>query len=112
MLLFDQELAMDGITMAVGVKALGKSAKKLQANAEAEAAAKMEAEMADRPDASPRPNNLDFHDGFRRVNSNMFLRRCGASLGVIDEVKPEKDGKIDSSVLETREPTLFPGLVN
>jgi hypothetical protein len=103
---------MDGISMAVGVKALGKSAKNLQAGAEAEAAARLAEEMSDRPDASPRPNNLDYHEGFRRVNSNVFLRRCGASLGVVDEVPPNKDGVVDTSLLETRAPSLFPGLTN
>ena len=95
---------MDGISMAVGKKALGVSAKALAAAAEATARAALEAEMADRPDASPRPNNLDFHEGFRRVGSNVFLRRVGASLGVLDEADP--------STIATRVPELILGPSN
>lgn len=84
----EKELAMEGITTKTGKHAIGHNKKALAKALEDEANAAIEAEMADRPDASPRPNNLDYHDGFRKVNSNMFLRRVGASLGVLDETLP------------------------
>ena len=100
-----KELAMEGITMNVGVKALGHNSKKMAQEAKDEFAAAIAAEMVDRPDASPRPNNLDYHNGFQRVNSNMFLRRVGASLGVVDEVK-------DASLVTVKGPDLIEGLTN
>lgn len=107
-----QELALEGISMSVGVKALGHSAKAMAAAAEAAERARAEAEMQDRPDASPRPNNLDFHEGFRQVNSNMFLRVVGASLGVEDEVARARDGTVNVELLRTQHPKLILGLTN
>ena len=98
--------------MSVGVKALGHNAKAMAATAEAAARARAEAEMQDRADASPRPNNLDFHEGFRQVNSNMFLRAVGASLGVEDEIPRARDGTVNVQLLKTQHPKLIPGLTN
>lgn len=83
-----QELKKDGIALVAAEDALTHDADKMKADEQAAEAARKAAERAQR-DLSPRPNNLDFHHGFERVNSNLLLRTIGASTGAdLDDGPP------------------------
>jgi hypothetical protein len=78
-----QELALEGVSLTTGLKSLEKSAAVVAREA-AEEEARRRAEEEAEQDCSPRPNCLDAHGQFVTVNSNVVLRRLGASLGTID----------------------------